>query len=495
MSEVIPSKLNELITQNTTRQEFIERYKQLASNTDKSSDASIFDENADDAKISRIFDLIVNASNDTEFDSQTPDNIKISEADVKKIAGYDGDDSSISNEDLIKYYEEKLTTSNISNSIDSSQQNSYITTAMALDLYSDLKQLKETEAESKKIKLRDEINELIQNDEKISQELKDNAKKLKDDIDKINKELQAKKQEKEELERNKNIALTNLAKKEAQLKDTQDENQKETLQGEIDKLNSDIDGYTSKIDTLSKELSNLTKSLAKAQTKFDKLVAKIAKGSPETAEKISKKQDEIKEIDRKLEEDIADIDEQSVTMEQRIQAEARQTGQETAYYNNVAGGYINDGHVGKNAAQALSNAIGEIGVREATGHNDGAAVAKYRGGVDNGAAWCASFVSWCYKGNDVFGYQASVSGIMSKAQQKGLYSARDVYTPKPGDVMIQKSNGASHTGIVESVDPDGTIHTIEGNSSNQVRRVTYRKGSKGYNQISGWVRMSDSQNS
>lgn len=31
---------------------------------------------------------------------------------------------------------------------------------------------------------------------------------------------------------------------------------------------------------------------------------------------------------------------------------------------------------------------------------------------------------------------------------------------------------------------DGTIHTIEGNASNSVRRVTYKPGSKGYNKIS-----------
>ena len=55
--------------------------------------------------------------------------------------------------------------------------------------------------------------------------------------------------------------------------------------------------------------------------------------------------------------------------------------------------------------------------------------------------------------------------------------------------MIQK-NGASHTGIVESVDSDGTIHTIEGNASNQVKRCTYKPGSRGYNTISGYVKMS-----
>ena len=79
------------------------------------------------------------------------------------------------------------------------------------------------------------------------------------------------------------------------------------------------------------------------------------------------------------------------------------------------------------------------------------------------------------------------------AQRQGLYSEVGTYTPKPGDVMIQK-NGCSHTGIVESVDPDGTIHTIEGNYSNAVKRVTYRPGSEGYNKISGFVRMSDGEN-
>ena len=33
-----------------------------------------------------------------------------------------------------------------------------------------------------------------------------------------------------------------------------------------------------------------------------------------------------------------------------------------------------------------------------------------------------------------------------------------------------------HIGVVESVDPDGTIHTIEGNSSDQVSERTYAPG-------------------
>ena len=40
---------------------------------------------------------------------------------------------------------------------------------------------------------------------------------------------------------------------------------------------------------------------------------------------------------------------------------------------------------------------------------------------------------------------------------------------QPGDLIVWDE----HIGIVESVDPDGTIHTIEGNSSDKVSQRTY----------------------
>lgn len=43
-------------------------------------------------------------------------------------------------------------------------------------------------------------------------------------------------------------------------------------------------------------------------------------------------------------------------------------------------------------------AVQEIGVREATGNNDGVRVKEYLAytGLGTGHAWCAAFVSWCY---------------------------------------------------------------------------------------------------
>lgn len=101
-------------------------------------------------------------------------------------------------------------------------------------------------------------------------------------------------------------------------------------------------------------------------------------------------------------------------------------------------------------------------------------------------AWCADFVSYVAKefyGDDLpagFG-----SPAVSNLWQWGKDNNRvvDFNNVKAGDVMIQKSNGASHTGIVTGIDPDGTIHTIEGNTSDQVAERTYKPGSSGYNKI------------
>jgi hypothetical protein len=59
---------------------------------------------------------------------------------------------------------------------------------------------------------------------------------------------------------------------------------------------------------------------------------------------------------------------------------------------------------------------------------------------------------------------------------------------QPGDIVIFERNGdgvADHTGIVERIDANGTVHTIEGNTSDMVARRTYSAGSS---QIRGYVR-------
>src|SRR5919198_448453 len=65
----------------------------------------------------------------------------------------------------------------------------------------------------------------------------------------------------------------------------------------------------------------------------------------------------------------------------------------------------------------------------------------------------------------------AVEAVYAWAQRTGrAVPAGPGVTPSPGDLIVW---GGRHIGIVESVDPDGSIHTIEGNSSNAVTRRTY----------------------
>ena len=96
----------------------------------------------------------------------------------------------------------------------------------------------------------------------------------------------------------------------------------------------------------------------------------------------------------------------------------------------------------------------------------------------NGVAWCAMFVSWCAGQAGILGslvprYSWCESGA-SWYRARGRYRTRTSgYRPLPGDIIFY-SHGSDyyHTGIVEYVNGN-EVHTIEGNTSDAVRRRTY----------------------
>lgn len=474
MSE-IKNPFNNLIQAGMTRDAFIARYKEIAEEMRNEPASSVFFGQYSDDAVSRMFDVIQLTSDDGD----NCDNATISENDIKRLSAFDGDEESISEEDMMKRFEEILSQNQVvTGSADCDVPS--ITPAQSMDILFDLKNIKTQIASTKKQQLQAELEDLI------SEKVKDNPKykAKKQELDNARQELESKKRQLASVKRDMQITKADIERKQAKANGIEDENEKSDISSNISDLQNTYNTYSSTASRLSSDISRLTATVKNLKSDLDEIIEEF---EAENKQAIKQKQAEIDEIDRVLSSDLNEIDTRIEIAQNQILEQARQAGADSARYANMG----NDGHIGKTAAQALSNAAGEIGVREATGHNDGAQIAKYRNGLDNNAAWCASFVSWCYKGNDVFGYQASVSGIQMAAQRQGLYSEIGTYTPKPGDVMIQKSNGASHTGIVESVDPDGTIHTIEGNASNSVRRVTYKPGSNGYGKISGWVRMSD----
>ena len=126
--------------------------------------------------------------------------------------------------------------------------------------------------------------------------------------------------------------------------------------------------------------------------------------------------------------------------------------------------------------RALAVAEGEVGQAEQPpGSNDGPRIAEYRtatAGAYAGAPWCAYFVSWAAAqsgtpiGDGGTGL-GSVAGITDWATRTGRLLPPSE-TPQPGDLILF---GDRHVGFVESVAPDGSLTTVEGNSSSAVSRV------------------------
>jgi hypothetical protein len=121
------------------------------------------------------------------------------------------------------------------------------------------------------------------------------------------------------------------------------------------------------------------------------------------------------------------------------------------------------------------------------GSNDSPDIARYRTatvGAVKGGAWCAYFVS----------YIAKMSGAPIGAHGEGMGYVPNIiswakstnrFVPpsgqaKPGDLILF----SQHIGIVESVNKDGSLTTIEGNHSNKVAEV-HRSRSE----IVGFARM------
>lgn len=108
---------------------------------------------------------------------------------------------------------------------------------------------------------------------------------------------------------------------------------------------------------------------------------------------------------------------------------------------------------------------------------------NFYNGRKNGYPWCDIFVDYLFLVN--FGYEKAIELLCQKERSSGAgckYSANyyrnkgkfHTSNPQPGDqIFFGNSNDVSHTGIVEEV-VNGEVHTIEGNTSDQVKRKVYK---------------------
>ena len=106
--------------------------------------------------------------------------------------------------------------------------------------------------------------------------------------------------------------------------------------------------------------------------------------------------------------------------------------------------------------------------------------------VKNSDDWCDIVTTVIFQReglSDLIGRECGVERHIHIFKRLGIWNEDGNSTPKAGDIITfnwdqnsQQNDGwADHIGIVEKVE-NGIIHTIEGNSNNEVKRNTYRIG-------------------
>jgi hypothetical protein len=114
--------------------------------------------------------------------------------------------------------------------------------------------------------------------------------------------------------------------------------------------------------------------------------------------------------------------------------------------------------------------LSQVGVREATGKNDGKAVESYLKsvGLGKGNAWCAAFVHWCYRACGVETIKSAWSPSWFPSSKVIYSQAKTKELPKSGDVFgiyFADRKRIAHVGFVHEWGQNSYCITVEGNTN------------------------------
>ena len=256
---------------------------------------------------------------------------------------------------------------------------------------------------------------------------------------------------------------------------------------EEDKLDVAIGDAEEKLGDLQEALSTLEEEKAELEeAKLQNQEDILAAASPETKEALKEAMTKYNEAQAKVEETKESEASRIQGEIDTAQADVEEVSQKLTEKKNVETAREN----GLGTDDIVEIAKKYLGMNESDG-----SYLQFTGGRQE--AWCAHFVTYVVKeamGEDTpegFG-SPSVATLREWGDSNGRYEdISNWQNIKPGDVMIQEEDGASHTGIITSVDPDGTIHTIEGNTSDMVAERTYNPNDPDsrYHLISGFISM------
>lgn len=138
----------------------------------------------------------------------------------------------------------------------------------------------------------------------------------------------------------------------------------------------------------------------------------------------------------------------------------------------------------------------QIGVREATGRNDGPQVEAYLKSTQmkRGAPWCAAFVTWCFDQVGIRNAKSAWSPAWFPRSNTIWRNATGGMTPTTGDVFgIYYSNlkRIGHVGFVDKWSGNWVI-TVEGNTNDALSRegdgvYKRRRNIRQIHSVSRWI--------
>ena len=151
-------------------------------------------------------------------------------------------------------------------------------------------------------------------------------------------------------------------------------------------------------------------------------------------------------------------------------------GDSTPQYGGIAKAFPQGRGTPQSAVEIAQSQLGVVEGPEGSNNGNITDYGKFMG--MDAQPWCASFVSWImdktFNGDKNARNKAlrgGTSAAVSTLWENFKSANAMTNSPQPGDVIIFKNNGASHTGLVETVNGN-TITSIEGNtgSSNEYNR-------------------------
>ena len=136
----------------------------------------------------------------------------------------------------------------------------------------------------------------------------------------------------------------------------------------------------------------------------------------------------------------------------------------------------------------MRNKIVQIAQNEVGYKEQGTNQTKYGEWYGMQDEWCNIFISWCAAqagiSEDIIPKMAYVPSTANWFDAKGEYKNSKAfggtYTPQAGDIVLfdyNRNTDSDHIGIVEKVEGN-TLHTIEGNKDNMVKRCVYSLDSR-----------------